>query len=114
MLGTKICAALFLPAVLLIGAALSSAFAQENPSAAETAQWRKNGPCEDPWISLAVSVAKTTSVGPGRAAGDECNTENYHGGQWGSYKELLGYVQAKLALTTVYLYQGNSLAERAK
>jgi hypothetical protein len=111
---TQIRAASVLAAVLLVGAASSWALAQENPSAAETEKWRRNGPCGDPWISLAVSVAKTTSAGPGRADGDECNTENYHGGRWESYKELLGYVQAKLGLITVYRYQGATMAEKGK
>src|ERR1700694_4171536 len=102
-------AALLLPPVLMVGAMSGSAFAQanpleaetQNPSVVETQRWRAIGPCRDPWISKAVSIAKSTGPGPvrtpGRATGQkdsgECNPAlYYHAGHWDNYAQLLGSV----------------------
>jgi hypothetical protein len=93
---------LFAP-ILALGVMSGSAFAQANPSAVETEQARTRGPCRDPWVSIAVGVAKAT-FGPlqkggfrtetaGRAAGSgdsgECNPALYRGGHWDNYAELI-------------------------
>lgn len=78
----------------------SPAIAQQNPNAYDTDQARNN-PCRDPWVSLAVSVAKTSGTGVGRAIGsgdsDECNPALYNGGHWNSYAELLAAVRARFS-----------------
>ncbi len=88
--------------VLMLSVPGSAFAAMPNPSAAETQQARQAGPCGDPWVSLAVSYAKSmeiTKAGqptrstPGRAAGSgssgECNPAMYRGGHWANYNELL-------------------------
>lgn len=74
-----------------------TAWGQANPSTVDTNNARNN-PCSDPWVSLAVSVVKTTSAGPGRAAGSgaagECDPALYGGGRWSSYSELIQHVRA--------------------
>lgn len=81
---------------LSISLIASAALAQPNPDA-EAERLGRNNPCSDPWVSLAVSVAKTHDGVVGRASGsgnsDECNIKLYNGGHWGSYAELLQYVR---------------------
>ncbi len=84
-----------------------NAQAQANPSAADSKN-ASNNPCTDPWISLAVSVVKTSNAGPGRASGsgaaDECAPRLYNGGKWSSYAELVQAVRAhKQALASANL-----------
>lgn len=77
------------------------ALAQPNPTEAESAIGRNN-PCADPWVSYAVSVAKSSSSVVGRAVGSgsshECNTQLYNGGSWSSYSELIGHVRQTLSM----------------
>jgi hypothetical protein len=78
------------------GLLASVAMSQPNPTAAENAIGRNN-PCADPWVSYAVSVAKSSPGVVGRAVGSgsshECNPQLYNGGRWSSYAELLGHVR---------------------
>jgi hypothetical protein len=79
-----------------------AALAQPNPDARAT-ELGRNNPCADPWLSYAVSVAKTAPGGPpGRATtsngrDQECDVARYNGGHWNSYAELLGYVRGRIA-----------------
>ena len=71
-----------------------------NPNAIETERGRNN-PCADPWVSYAVSVAKSKPGFVGRAGGSgnsgECDIKLYNGGRWGSYDELVRHARATYA-----------------
>ena len=86
----------FYTVIFAAGLAAAPALAQPNPTEAQNAVGRNN-PCADPWVSYAVSVAKTVGSSVGRAAGsgssDECNTALYNDGHWNSYAELVGYAR---------------------
>lgn len=79
--------ALLLVATLMLGPALTMAFAQANPTPAETAAFA-NKPCRDGWLSIAL----INNLGPGRfdGAGDsgDCNPTLYNEGRWSSFAEL--------------------------
>ncbi|MFD1469133.1 hypothetical protein ACFQ48_12940 [Hymenobacter caeli] len=48
--------------------------------------------CRDPWVSQAIQqVYGRKPVGQGEAC--DCNIRLYNSGAWGSYNELVGYVQ---------------------
>lgn len=69
------------------------AFAQANPSPAETDAARK-GPCRDPWVKIALDA----TYGQRRWGKALCSIKLYNNGQWNSYADLLGYVRGvKLA-----------------
>jgi hypothetical protein len=95
----------YLPIVAVCAAlgvtAGASAQKLPNPNAVETERGRNN-PCADPWLSYAVSVAKSSPGVVGRAAGEgstgECNTKLYNNGNWGSYDELVGHARATIAM----------------
>ncbi|MBX3592924.1 hypothetical protein [Sphingomonas sp.] len=74
-------------AVTLIGAV--PAFAQANPTAAETQAARSRGPCGDPWVTIALETVYGRV--PDRL---HCSISLYNGGRWSSYAELLGAVRA--------------------
>lgn len=67
------------------------------PSAEKTEQARRDGPCRDPWVTIALKVAK---AGFDRIEGvgdlGECNYQQYGGGSWNSFQELYGYVDEAL------------------
>lgn len=51
--------------------------------------------CRDPWVSQAVKqVYGRSAVGQGEVC--ECSIKLYNNGSWGSYNELVGYVQQVL------------------
>jgi hypothetical protein len=88
--------------VVMLSVPGSAFAAMPNPTAAETQRARQAGPCGDPWVSLAVSFAKSTEItkaggptrtAPGQAVGSgasgECNPAMYRGGHWANYNELL-------------------------
>jgi hypothetical protein len=83
-------------ALVLVGAGSTTAFAQTNPSAAESARWANN-PCRDPWVTLAVSNAKVGARPSGSGDLGECDPALYNNGQWGSFAELTAAVRASLS-----------------
>ena len=76
-------------AAMLMASATANAQLSANPSAQETEDARRKGPCRDPWITIAYWRA-TSGVDNPKGAGDvmECNPNWYRGGQWNSFKEL--------------------------
>ncbi len=85
----------------LVVTAGASAQRLPDPNAEETARGRNN-PCSDPWVSYAVSVAKSSPGVVGRAAGEgptgECNIKLYNNGSWGSYDELVRHAKATISM----------------
>jgi len=79
-------------AVLLIitGFAATPAKAQSNPTQQQTDEWRRKGPCVDPWVSMAVTQANGGFTLPSTSNGSdgECDVSQYNKGQWNSYAEL--------------------------
>lgn len=67
-----------------------------NPTAAQMANARANGPCTDPWVTLALWNATGGTRKPnGVASVGECDPKLY-GGSWNNYNDLLGFVQSTL------------------
>ncbi len=64
------------------------AFAQANPSQAETDAARR-GPCRDPWVKIALDA----TYGQRQWGKALCPIKLYNDGRWNSYAELLGYVR---------------------
>ncbi|MBP9866110.1 MAG: hypothetical protein KBC91_06885 [Candidatus Omnitrophica bacterium] len=58
-------------------------------SAAQTAQ---AGQCRDPWVTQAIQQVTGRAPTGNHESGD-CNIYNFNNGKWGSYPELVGYVQ---------------------
>lgn len=50
------------------------------------------GQCRDPWVTQAIQQVKGRAPVDNYESG-ECNIRNFNNGSWGSYPELLGYVQ---------------------
>jgi hypothetical protein len=88
----------FMIAAAVIMIALSSATAnaqRPNPSADREARARSQGPCRDPWITLAIwDVSGATRQPAGAADFGECNYKLYNGGSWNNYDELYRAVDA--------------------
>ena len=88
--------------VLTIGGMLatSSLMAQNyralpNPTAAQVANARATGYCDDPWVTMAIWYVQAGTRNPNGVKGfGECNTQLYNGGTWSSYGELVQAVQA--------------------
>jgi len=93
-------------AAAIITLACAAGNAQQNPSDAETNQWRQRGPCRDPWVSKAVSDYQGR---PARGIGDfqECSPALYANGNWKSYAELY---QGVIKTLGGFAGQGISLA----
>lgn len=80
-----------------IGINVQSGLAQTypNPSQQETNQWRSKGPCNDPWVSKAVSQANASvRLAHGFGNFGECNTNQYNYGSWSSYDQLYKAVES--------------------
>jgi hypothetical protein len=64
-------------------------------NAALVAKARSQGPCRDPWVTIAIwdRFASTHAI---QGAGDfgECDTTRYNGGHWSNYQELFNGVKA--------------------
>jgi hypothetical protein len=71
------------------------------PTAADTEQARRNGPCRDPWVTIALTynrlgtyaASSTPTFIAGRDGWGDCNTALYNGGSWNSFAELVKAVQ---------------------
>ena len=50
------------------------------------------GQCRDPWVTQAIQQVSGHAPTGNYETGD-CNIRNFNNGSWGSYPELLGYVQ---------------------
>jgi hypothetical protein len=68
-----------------------------NPSAQRVAQARAQGPCRDPWITIAI-WEKFASTRQPNGVGDlqECSPALYNGGSWSSYDQLYRAVDQTL------------------
>ncbi len=83
---------IFFAAAVLIAGGAFNVKAQTNPTQAQTDEWRRRGPCNDPWVSFAVSgfgyagiyLAQTSNGADG-----ECDISQYNGGRWNSFAELV-------------------------
>lgn len=65
-----------------------------NPSQQETNEWRKKGPCNDPWVSKAVSQANASvRLAHGFGNYGECDVNQYNYGSWNSYDQLYKAVE---------------------
>ena len=53
------------------------------------------GQCRDPWVTQAITEV-TGRAPTGNADNGDCNYTQYNGGQWNSYAQLKGAVQARL------------------
>lgn len=74
-----------------IGINVQSGLAQffPNPTQQQVNDWRKIGPCNDPWVSMAVSDSSSNSkVHTTNGADAECDISQYNNGQWNSYDQL--------------------------
>ncbi len=83
-------------ATLLLPLSAATVNAQRpNPSEQQIANARRNGPCRDPWITLAIWDYNGGTSNP-QGVGDlgECNYLFYNGGSWNSYDQLYRAVQA--------------------
>lgn len=80
--------------------ALSSATAnaqRPNPSDQSVANARRNGPCRDPWITIAIwDLVGGTRQPAGVGDLGECNYMLYNGGSWSSYDQLYRAVDTLL------------------
>jgi hypothetical protein len=82
---------IFAAVVLMLGGASTSAFAQRNPTDAESNAFR-NKPCRDPWLSIALINEYGRDVA-GSGDADACAPKLYNGGQWNNYADLVRYVR---------------------
>ncbi len=65
-----------------------------NPSQQETNEWRRKGPCNDPWVSKAVSQANASvRLAHGFGNYGECDVNQYNYGSWNSYDQLYKSVE---------------------
>ena len=68
-----------------------------NPSDQETADWRRKGPCSDPWVSKALTEVKGSIYINGYASQGDCNPGIYNGGSWSNYDQLYRAVAARFS-----------------
>ena len=61
----------------------SSSTKYDNPSNETTALAKKNGPCSDPWLTIALTKVY------GSADIHKCNASLYNGGRWSDYNQLV-------------------------
>lgn len=98
MLTTNLKALTFIAAVLIVSAISTDSYAQyrvNDPSPAQTAQWRKAGPCRDPWVSGAVYLITGAMRHPaGYGDVGECDPKLYNGGSWNSFEQLVNAMYA--------------------
>lgn len=98
MFTTNFKALTLIAAVLILSALSIDSFAQRrvsNPSAERTAEWRKSGPCRDPWISGAVYLLNAAVRQPmGYGDVGECDPKQYNGGSWNSFEQLVNAMEA--------------------
>lgn len=59
-----------------------------NPDATTTASYRTRGPCNDPWVTIALERVY------GRADASYCATILYNGGRWNDFNQLVHAVAA--------------------
>lgn len=71
-----------------------SAQYRPNPTQQQTDEWRRKGPCRDPWVSMAITQA-TGGTRYANGYGDyaECDPKWYNNGSWSSYDELYKAVE---------------------
>lgn len=81
---------------IFTGSSISVSAQISDPTAAQTAEWRRLGKCNDPWVSMAVyngvTLAQTTNGSDG-----ECDITQYSNGQWSNYDQLKKGVDAAKA-----------------
>ncbi len=69
-----------------------------NPSDRLVAQARSQGPCRDPWITIAIWEKFASTRQPaGRGDEGECKPALYNGGSWSSYNGLYNAVDQTLS-----------------
>lgn len=97
---------------------LTSAFAQIQPDAKRTEDYRKKGPCSDPWISWAhIDASAGTDSAQGYGTYGQCNPKWYNNGSWSNYTELFNAVreyrnslsQAGIAYKTKFNTDGSAV-----
>jgi hypothetical protein len=81
---------LSLAACALLSLSSLTANAQHpNPSAQQVAQARSQGPCSDPWITIAIwDIFASTRQPAGVGRFGDCDPQRYNNGSWGSYADL--------------------------
>ncbi len=81
---------LTLAAGVLLSLSAATANAQHpNPSAQLVAQARSQGPCSDPWITIAIwDIFASTRQPAGVGRYGDCDPQRYNNGSWSSYAEL--------------------------
>lgn len=76
-----------------------------NPTQQEVAHAKSTGPCQDPWISIALTYKRLGNYMTGNTPSSyiagignygECNAALYNGGSWSSFDELSRAVQTSL------------------
>lgn len=83
---------------MMLSSATANAQQYANPTSEETQTARRQGPCRDPWVSMA--IRRVMGRAPqGQGDFGECNYRMYNNGSWNSYNELAQAV--KLALGNV-------------
>ncbi len=80
----------FMAVAMLLSLSSVTANAQHpNPSAQQVAQARSQGPCSDPWITIAIwDVFASTRQPAGAGRFGECDPQRYNNGAWSSYADL--------------------------
>jgi len=86
---------LLIAAAAFVAVVPAPAFAQRTPTQAQTDAARRSGPCDDPWITLAIAEATAGGFPVGKGGQDQCAPELY-GGTWSSYQALFGAVDSFL------------------
>ena len=77
-------------AIILLSLCSATANAQHpNPSAQLVAQARNQGPCSDPWITIAIwDIFASTRQPAGVGRFGDCDPQRYNNGSWSSYADL--------------------------
>ena len=81
-------------AILLTSAAANAQ--RPNPSQQEFDKYKSQGPCSDPWVTIAVIQARAGTREPyGLASSGECDP-NLYGNNWSNFNELFNIVEGTL------------------
>ena len=80
----------FMAVAILLSLSSATANAQHpNPTAQLVPQARSQGPCSDPWITIAIwDVFASTRQPAGVGRFGDCDPQRYNNGSWSSYAEL--------------------------
>jgi hypothetical protein len=81
---------------LMVSGGATTAIAQgETITQAETDNYRRSGPCSDPWVTAAIIRASSGTAGAQTLNGTDgdCDISRYNNGSWTSFASLVGYVR---------------------